>query len=70
MRKQLRTYVLGFLFDFKPKSVIIRTLLSFLVYMCIRRTLFYIPVNMDNVCGILVVCLILIVYIIGARLLE
>ena len=27
MRKRLRTYVLGFIFDFKPKSVIIHTLL-------------------------------------------
>jgi len=33
------------------------------------RTLFYLPVNMDNVCGIFVVCVIPIVYIVGAHLL-
>jgi len=38
--------------------------------MFICRTLFNLLVNMDNVYGILVVCLIPIVYIIGARLLE
>jgi len=32
MKKQLRTSVLCFLFDFKPKSVIIRTLLYFHVH--------------------------------------
>jgi len=41
MKKQLRTSVLCFLFDFKPKFVIIRTLLYFPIHTLISRTLFY-----------------------------
>jgi len=49
MKKQLRTNVLCFLFDLKPKSVITRTLFYFLVHMFISRTLFYFLINMANV---------------------
>jgi len=70
MKEQLRNSVLCFQFDFKPKSVIICTLFYFLVPLVIIRTLFYFLINMVNVRGILIVCLIPIVYIVGALLLE